>query len=146
PLAHFEMRPGGFDDELFAELLPAEALVELRRRRAGVAPELIRIPLARQHVLGDLQHVRADPRAAQIIAHGHSPKLPRRLSLPRPANERGAADDLAASVECAEMARGRLGIAWKVGHLARQAFAKDAPAQADDFIDSRLANRDLRLL
>src|SRR5437588_12092949 len=80
-LGHPKMRSGEFDVEFFSEFQPPQPLVELCRRHAGVAPELIRESFGSQRALGELKHSRADSLAAKIIAHRHPAMLPGGLIL-----------------------------------------------------------------
>src|SRR5437867_10575242 len=93
-LDHLEVRTGGRDVELFSNALPAECLIEVSRRRARIAPELLGVILLLQNLLGQIEHAHADASAAQIFAHRHSTKLPGGLIIPRPSDEGRAADVL----------------------------------------------------
>src|SRR3954447_1865859 len=71
-LGHFEVRPGGGDFELLPNLSPAELLVEVRCRRAGVAPELMGMSLLAQQPLGNFEQLPPDTATLQVGAYRHA--------------------------------------------------------------------------
>jgi hypothetical protein len=130
------MWAGGWNDEFIAKNLPSVLAVKRNRSRAGIAPELMAVRVICDGQFDLLQQQMANAATLKLKLDGHAAQLPGGLVQPGVMHDRDAADDFFL-VDSREVNRRWLAITVEDSGFARQAGAKNSPAEIDDLLESR---------